>query len=343
MAVNLGLWLDTWNQEVAAILRAGKPGFVLVGQGAWDQLLEISEAAGNPLIILREIGLRTDVDHPIASAQRLCGVAKRHPGLRCIAHGINEPTVETAEQRATLVTWELAFTGEAHRQGVKTVCLNLAWGNPGDLTVLDELRPIHDASDFTGMHLYGVPGVEDLYSCYRYRLWPGWFDRGKLLSTEVGIDGLDRINGERPGWRTQGYTEELVSLVMLARSWDWAQDGIMGGIWFAAGTQHDEWAPYYPTLGMARAWGESAARFPQMPPPPLPIDIGGRIMTLAEQYPQLYTDWIGAGGNPEEAFEWFLRGQGVIQTDKAKAVEMLDNLKSHVEEMTRIVDQLPLG
>ena len=335
MPVNIGYWLDTWNEQVAAILRAGEPFAVLVAQGAWDQLLEINEAAGNPLIILREIGLRTDVDHPIASAQRLCGVAKRHPGLRCIAHGINEPTVETAEQRATLVTWELAFIAEAHRLGVKTVCLNLAWGNPGDMTVCDEFRPIHDASDYVGLHLYAVSGFDDLYSCYRYQRWPAWFDRAKLISTEVGIDGLDRINGERPGWRTQGLNEWDVIAAMLARSWQWAADGIQGGIWFAAATQNSEWEPYYPTLEMAQAWGELATRYAQ--------EKKEAKMSLAEQYPDQSAAWLAAGGNAEEAFEWFLRGQGIIQTDKGKAIEMMDNLLSHVEEMKSILAALPLA
>ena len=132
MGINLGLWLDTYTPEVAGFLRAMQPGAVLVGQGAWDHVPQIhADCGGNPLIILREIGLRIDVDHPIASAQRICGVAKRYPDYRCIAHGINEPVVGTHAERLALVAWELPFIEECHRLGVQTICLNLAWGNPG--------------------------------------------------------------------------------------------------------------------------------------------------------------------------------------------------------------------
>ena len=161
---------------------------------------------------------------------------------------------------------------------------------------MEDLRPIHDASDYVGLHLYALPGVDDLYSSYRYRLWPAWFDRWKLLSTEVGIDGLDRVNGQRPGWRTQGLNEDDVIVAMFPRSWGWDHDGIMGGIWFAGATQHPEWEPYYPTLAMCQAWGQGC--------PELRIPDKNDNINPIEEEPMPEEEGYSIGQGMFEAMEW---------------------------------------
>lgn len=245
----IGAWCDSYTPETSRLLRALKPKFAVVGDGAWNHIPEIqADMAPDPLLILR---LVVD-DLPARTVARVIHAnASRYTG-RFAAYSRNEPDVNTSPARLRLIEWELDFINECHKRDIPTVCLNLATGNPpGDkaemLAAMEELRPIHDASDYIGLHLYDLAynltdSMDELYTAFRYRLWPAWFDRSKLLSTEIGLDGV----GKRFGWRDWGSEQVMINLMdSLADSW--RQDSMLGGAFFHLGTMNGEWDSYLAT------------------------------------------------------------------------------------------------
>lgn len=86
--------------------------------------------------------------------------------------------------------------------------------------------------------------------------------------------------------------------------------------WFimdAEGQEHKE--HFYTPLQIAHYLGVIASDTPAPPPPPIPTIPSTPSGSLAEQYPQLWTDWIAAGG-AENNFRKHLLGIGVIAPSK---------------------------
>ena len=65
-------------------------------------------------------------------------------------------------------------------------------------------------------------------------------------------------------------------------------------------------------------------------------------MTWKEQFPDEFNAWVAAGGDPEEAFEFYLLGLGYITPSRQYLIDMADNLMSHLEELQAGIANLPL-
>jgi hypothetical protein len=262
----IGYWLDLYDSHVGEMLSLGRPEAVVVGIGAWGHIPAIHDDCGtNPAIIMRW----TEVDEkydPKMVANGIYQARQLFPNYYVIAYGLNEePPPDSDELIARRVVWELAFVEECHRLGLPAICLNLAVGNPGGspsdvARIAEKLRPVHDASDYVGPHFYDIlqpdgTWMDPTWTAYRYRLWPSWFDRGKLISTEVGVDGVEKVGSQNPGWRARGLLEEEVTERMLTHAQQWKEDGLAGTIWFLLNGLDAKWDPYRPTRRMVEAFG----------------------------------------------------------------------------------------
>jgi hypothetical protein len=319
---NIGYWLDRYDAEAAELLRLGEPPVVLVGTAAWDHVGEIHAACGtNPWVILRWVELHGNTTWPAEMvAERLAREARRWPHIRCILHGLNEPDVSGIPACDAVVAWELTFIRRCHELGYPTICLNLAYGNPpGDememLLRMQRLRPVHDASDWVGLHLYmhhDAGGWGDYrYYSQRYRLWPHWFDTGKLISTETGV--------ESPGWRTQGLSEREVTRRMLENSRAWHNDGVAAAVWFLLANTSSDWDGYRPTREMVRRFVQEAA--------PANLDKEVEEMTQSDAH-RIYDLWArsvsGEGYNPDTALGkyWQKHPEVGLPTTPERATEL---------------------
>ena len=276
--MGIGAWLDRYDPETGRLLQVLRPNFAVVGEGAWDHIPQIQSDMGpNPLIILRYVGDGSSGinRNPDALAYTLMDVAFGYPGWFA-AYGLNEPDISTPQAREEAAWWELEFVGRCHNTyGLSTVCLNIATGNPAGTQedidrACEELKPVHDATDYVGLHLYHLVDargvfLSPLYTVYRYKLWPSWFDRSKLLCTEMGIDGT---GGRRWGWRELGY-EPVLALNTIINNW--RKDGILGGAFFHLGAMSSEWDKYLMNEKIAKEMRAHNEGYSTLPEPELVI------------------------------------------------------------------------
>jgi len=68
--------------------------------------------------------------------------------------------------------------------------------------------------------------------------------------------------------------------------------------------------------------------------PPMP-------QTLADQFPVLYSQWVEAGGDPEEAFRYHLLGIGALPATTNALSKLCDAIKSRAEQAKMVGLRLP--
>lgn len=257
----LGCTVYRWGGDVEAKVRLLNPHFVVVGSGCWNDLPAIAAACPRDCtFILRDMTEDLIAQDPERVSETIFRAASRNglPYNRCVAHALNEQYTNAERAR----DWELRFITNCHDRGIRTVCLNLAYGNdPSPL-----FKPVADRTDLIGNHLYdgwieGDPGdfVGRIHTSRRYAA--NWLNdyRHKIMSTEVGIESFPGT-GQRRGHHDMGLSEVAVKDRMMANAMEWYADGLLGVCWFNAGHTEREWNEGYGmTELMARAWAKLPA------------------------------------------------------------------------------------
>lgn len=280
----VGAFIDHWNaeaKEVLVTLRNNQPDvmiYTLITEGVWggdsgrSNVQDLLNLVGpNVTIILRDTyqwlggdgGVKTMLyQDPITLGTRLghamSGVQDSlppHPNY--YLYDMNEVLVHTSEQRKVLIAFTKAFMGTIHARGKRGIGLNNSWGTPnGDaLSILrgwEELKEAYDVCDRVGPHMYrhvSVAESDPAWSCYRYRFYPKWFDRGKAIFTEVGY--------EEGGW-VDFITEYQAKALMELMESNWADDGVEAVIYYLATHRSVEWDKFKGTSAMWQAF----SRFP---------------------------------------------------------------------------------
>lgn len=218
--------------------------------------------------------------------------------MKLALHSLNEPPVETQEQRRNLNIAEMEFARICHEAGYPVILINVGEGNlRGD--EWEDLRGAVEVADYIGRHLYFVVGEDGQWHEYRYLLDPDWVPRWKMLATECGI--------EMGGWRRLGLSENTVITLMESIANQWAKDGIPGGIWFT-GTTRDpgRWGPWTGTMAMYERWGQmpllEAPQEPRNgPEEPTQPEEGGS-MEYRDQWPNQHETWKASGGVSDVGF-----------------------------------------
>lgn len=252
----MGATLYRAGGDVYELLRLLKPGHVVVGRDAWNNLQDIADACPleTKFILRNGPGPDDTLDTPPTElAAPLIEMALRYPQLKIVAHGYNEQHIDDPPKTAAQ---ELRFIQKCFDYAIETICLNGPFGNdPSNL-----YREIAFASTYVGWHLYDLWSptandfVSDIWTSRRYlnaNTWPSWWDaqiRAKHIPTEVGI--------EDGGWRKLGITEEKVRNRMIRNARAWKEDGLIGACWFTIASPDAARENYYATEAMLRYWAQ---------------------------------------------------------------------------------------
>lgn len=80
-------------------------------------------------------------------------------------------------------------------------------------------------------------------------------------------------------------------------------------------------------------------RFTDTMPDPTPVQ--PPLPTLASEYPEAYNAWTQAGGDPEEAFRFYLQGTGRIAVTAEDLAKAILRAQAHVGEIAEMGKRLP--
>jgi hypothetical protein len=257
-----------WGGDVEAKVRALQPHFVVIGDGAWNDLSGehgiIAACPNDATFILRNMADNL-IDWNVADVVNgMLQVAHRYPDIPFVAHALNEAY---QSEPAKAGQWEISFIDRCHDYGLRTICLNGAYGND-PFTIL---KVVAQRSDFIGWHAYDgwletieVPRfVDRIYTSRRYASNWLWDYREKMIATEVGVEAYP-ATGHRRGWHDMGLSEQVVADRMVENAHQWKRDGLLGACWFTAGHTEQSWDEGYGlTEGMARHIAQHAPLPPE--------------------------------------------------------------------------------
>lgn len=268
----LGCTLYRWGGDVEAKVRLLQPHFVVVGSGCWNDLPAVAAACPpGATFILRDMRDNLIEHDPEGVAEAMFQTASPYGYNRFIAHALNE-SHSPFTQRAN--DWELRFIINCHDRGLKTICLNGAYGNDPD----PRYKAVAGASDYIGWHLYDgydeskQAYVDRIHTSRRYA--SNWLVDyvHKHIATETGIESFPGT-GSRRGHHDMGLSEVAVKDRMMANAMEWYADGLLGACWFTAGHTEGSWNEGYGMTELqARAWSKL--------PAPRKDDEGGEMADL---------------------------------------------------------------
>ncbi len=61
----------------------------------------------------------------------------------------------------------------------------------------------------------------------------------------------------------------------------------------------------------------------------------------AAMYPEIFAEWVAAGGSPQESFEMYLRGTARIPSNKLDILKMIERQEHHYRELWNVVEAAP--
>lgn len=254
----MGACVYYFDANVGHKLSLLQPHFVVVGSGCWNDIDAIAAACPpDCTFILRNMADNL-IDWNVADVVNgMLEVAHKHPTLNVVAHALNERYNDVPKA----LQWELSFIERCHDNGLKTICLNGAYGNDPD----PRYKAVAGASDYIGWHLYDgcdedkQAYVDRIHTSRRYAA--NWLVdyAHKYIATEVGIESFPGT-GQRRGWHDMGLSEVAVKDRMMANAMEWYADGLLGACWFTAGHTEQSWSEGYGMTDlMARAWAKLPA------------------------------------------------------------------------------------
>jgi PKD repeat protein len=144
----------------AAGLRAALPDALIIGRLFIDPFMHTG--AGGYLSNPEFYGAKHADDCYSTSLQK--------PGISAW-QGFNEPVLNDEDFARRVGRFEKAFADRCHERGLKACVLNLAVGNPGDMSrmLLPEIVAALGAADYAGYHTYG--GIDDQLMMGPQRPW----------------------------------------------------------------------------------------------------------------------------------------------------------------------------
>jgi len=250
----------------------------------------------------------------------------------------------TAEWEAAC-QFELGFTHQLHRFGKQSAVLNIAVGN-GTINQLRLMRAALAEADFLCYHAYTTPdGTVDLWHTERFSLWVGDYRlKGwrmpPIILTETG-----------PYWPwkhpEQYHPDSFLGLTYLQVCGIYSQihdimmshDYVVGstafclhvyGQWdgFRLDEFRQQFADHFTNLNLS---------------PTLPYCDSSKedVLMLKDQFPNHFTEWVQNGGDQEEPFRSYLMAIGVLPVTRADLDDMVDNMKSHIQELAQIALSIP--
>ena len=173
---------------------------------------------------------------------------------------------------------------------------------------------------------------------------------GVKVHFQAGPDfGVDVVSGEKGAGKIEFLTNYPVDLSVWVTSGssDIAQhmenthvfdnDNIPESYRICAATGEEGNAPKHLSY---RVVLQKAGSVPQPVPEPQPPE-EEPPMSLAEQFPEAFTAWVDAGGDPEEAFRFYLLGTGRLPVNNIEVAQAVSRVQAHVGELAAIVSRLP--
>ncbi len=127
--------------------------------------------------------------------------------------GLNEPYMNTVEAARRAARFEKAFSDRVQELGKKSVVLNLAVGNPGDMEImlLPEVVDLLATADYAGYHSYGgindqlLIGPQSPYFALRWRFYAGMYEERGLRMPPVIYTEVNTFYQWKEGHTKAGY------------------------------------------------------------------------------------------------------------------------------------------
>lgn len=273
--------------------------------------------------------------------------------------GLNEPDALWGDNALRYNEWTAEYARIMRQRGHRTVAYNWSVGTPqgyfrGDgnadpdgfreglrqhwSVFLDGLRE----SDYLGLHEYSAPRMWDAatWLCLRYRRVYEVLPedcRKPLFITECGIDsGVTGVGLH--GWRWYNYTEDeyLEQLRWYTNELN-RDDFVIGAHIFQCGSYDSQWESF-DILGCEKI----ADYIANQPRGMRGTSVGGGNMSLQEQFPELYNEWVAAGGI-ENNFRAHLLALGAITPTRDDLRLLIEELKAKVQQVANVAEVLPFA
>lgn len=294
-----------------------------------DQLTPLYKAQSRAIVIFRHYWVDQGNTLKQGGAWAAAVVISKLQGFRHLnlyLEGMNETCQRLGQGLEQYVVWQQQFSDYCHARGYKVAGFSFSTGcpEPEDWWYVKDHN--FGGCDVLSIHEYwGTQGFT-IYNACRHRLVHGWLDgdHPPMITTECG---RDRVEGGKGGWQADGITEDQYLAELRAYDAQIKEDSyILAATPFTSGPTNDWWA--FDMDGISERLEGGI--------PPMPSH-----ETLAERFPVLYSQWLEAGGDPEESFRCHLLGIGALPATPESFSGLMDSLKSRAEQAELVGLRLP--
>jgi PKD repeat protein len=167
--------------------------------------------------------------------------------------GMNEPDVNNVENARRVARFEKAFSDRLHELGLKSVVLNIAVGNPGNMDnmLLPEIVDLLAGADYVGYHAYGgikdqlMVGPESPWFAHRFRTYLKMYRERGYRMPPVLYTECTTFYAWKRGYTEPGYApfepwqirDDLIAFERESRQDPWA----VGMAIFLLGSSSPRW------------------------------------------------------------------------------------------------------
>lgn len=144
--------------------------------------------------------------------------------------GLNEPYMNGVEEARRAARFEKAFSDRIQELGRKSVVLNLAVGNPGDMEImlLPEVVDLLGTADYAGYHAYGgdkdqlLIGPQSPWFANRWRFYAEMYHDRRLRMPPVIYTEVNTFNQWKGKIAVSVVRDNLIAFEKVSRKDPWA-------------------------------------------------------------------------------------------------------------------------
>ncbi len=211
------------------------PKTVLLFEDGLSLAASVRSASPDAIIIGREWNdpdMGTYLTNPeyygVQYADYIHGLAVTYPQVDAW-QGLNEPPASSA-QFDEVGRFEKAFTDRLHTYGDKSIVLNLAVGNPGDMSlmVLPEIVDCLEVADYVGYHSYGsdadelMTGPDNPWYAHRWRMYANTYATNGYRMPPVIYTEATTWSGWKGYFSAAAIRDDLILFEQQSRQDPWA-------------------------------------------------------------------------------------------------------------------------
>jgi hypothetical protein len=287
-------------------------------------------ARDDALRVFRRYFPQQPFDDPAGAATAILTALGGYRHRLLLVELYNEVAQRLGEGLEQHTIWTYAVTERLHDAGLRVAGFSFSTGNPGR----DDWRYLRDCDyasvDVLAMHAYWGDQGFTLDHALRHRQVHEWTggEHPPICLTEMGRDAVE---GGKGGWCKDGISAADYVSELWAYGHELEADPyVIGAVVFTAGPTPD-WDAFSTD-------GLDVSALTAAPTPPVEVT----PVTLAEQYPVQYQQWVAAGGI-ESNLRAHLLGIGVLTPTKADVPILAGQVKAATDQLTNVVARLPFA